>query len=226
MSLRTKHRERGIVALRSQRQPCTCRTHESISPFQKCILLARLIRVSPVTQLRRPRSARSAQSRRRRLRSRRESRAYCGLIFGISENGRTSSKRSRARHSSVDTTEHSAPARSGTASTAGRTHQFSTIISAAGSRSRRWLISGAFLAGRRRSVATPQRSSVLGRRLILFENPAAAAPLSVEQRAALTRLPWFNLEHSVADWQRGDIDGAYALARTMIEALRKDRSAP
>ncbi|TGR23139.1 MULTISPECIES: hypothetical protein [unclassified Mesorhizobium] len=66
----------------------------------------------------------------------------------------------------------------------------------------------------------------LGEASILFENPAAAAPLSGEQRAALTRLPWFNLEHSVADWQRGDIDGAYALARTMIEALRKDRSAP
>jgi hypothetical protein len=58
---------------------------------------------------------------------------------------------------------------------------------------------------------------------ILFENPVAPTRLTDAQRAALTRLPWFNIEHSVADWQKGDCDRAYHLARSMIETLQKDR---
>lgn len=58
---------------------------------------------------------------------------------------------------------------------------------------------------------------------ILLENPRAPTPLSKAQRGALTRLPWFNIHYSVAEWEKGDVDRSHALARSMIEAIRADR---
>jgi hypothetical protein len=60
---------------------------------------------------------------------------------------------------------------------------------------------------------------------ILFENPAAATPLTNAKRAALTRLPWFDIGHSISNWRPDDLDRAHALATSMIEALHKDRAA-
>jgi hypothetical protein len=56
---------------------------------------------------------------------------------------------------------------------------------------------------------------------ILIENPVANTRLTDEQRAMLTRLPWFSFEYSVAEWQPGDVDRARELAKSMITTLEK-----
>ncbi|GBQ40844.1 hypothetical protein [Komagataeibacter europaeus] len=64
----------------------------------------------------------------------------------------------------------------------------------------------------------------LDKATILFENPAAAAPLTDSLRAALTRLPRFELAHSIVNWQSGHIDQAITVARTMIDVLHNNRT--
>jgi len=58
---------------------------------------------------------------------------------------------------------------------------------------------------------------------VLLENPRAPTRLSKAQRGALTLLPWFNIHYSVAEWEAGDVDRSYELARSMIEAIRASR---
>lgn len=54
---------------------------------------------------------------------------------------------------------------------------------------------------------------------VLFENPAASERLPDAVRIALTRLPWFDISHSIADWKNGDVQRSTELARSMIETL-------
>ena len=63
----------------------------------------------------------------------------------------------------------------------------------------------------------------LDKATILLESPHAPNTLSNSERFALTRLPWFKVEYSVAEWTKGDIDRNLELARSMIETLAKDR---
>jgi hypothetical protein len=55
---------------------------------------------------------------------------------------------------------------------------------------------------------------------LLFENPIAPVPLSNTLRRMLTKLPWFDINHTIANWQSGDAQRAINLSRSMIEALR------
>lgn len=52
---------------------------------------------------------------------------------------------------------------------------------------------------------------------IIFENPEAEIPLPVTVRNRLTCLPWFDIAHSVVDWQPGDLRTSIKLSRSMIE---------
>ncbi len=54
---------------------------------------------------------------------------------------------------------------------------------------------------------------------VLYENPAAPERLPNAMRRAFTRLPSFDISHSVADWKSGDVQRSIELARSMIEAL-------
>lgn len=58
---------------------------------------------------------------------------------------------------------------------------------------------------------------------VLFENPAAATPISAAVRLKLSRLPQLDLYHSVADWSPGDAARSIALSRSLIETMRTDR---
>lgn len=54
---------------------------------------------------------------------------------------------------------------------------------------------------------------------VLFENPVVPERLSDAVRIALTRLPWFDVSHSIVDWKDGDAQHSCKLARSMIETL-------
>jgi len=58
---------------------------------------------------------------------------------------------------------------------------------------------------------------------IFFENPMAEMPLADAHRAALTRLPHFNLQFSIANWKENDVECARTLAKNKIKALEHDR---
>ncbi len=58
---------------------------------------------------------------------------------------------------------------------------------------------------------------------VVFENPSCPVPISNTTRRGLTRLPWFDINHTVADWQGGDLARATELSRSMIQALCADR---
>ena len=54
---------------------------------------------------------------------------------------------------------------------------------------------------------------------ILYENPVTSLPLSPAMRIAMTRLPWFDVSHSIANWKSGNIESVTKLARSLIEVL-------
>ncbi len=54
---------------------------------------------------------------------------------------------------------------------------------------------------------------------ILFENPKALMPLTDTHRKALTFLPYFRIDLSVADWDKGDIQRSHTLAISMMDVL-------
>lgn len=54
---------------------------------------------------------------------------------------------------------------------------------------------------------------------ILYENPVAYQPLSNAVRIALTRLPWFDVSHSIANWKSGNVQLSTQLAGSLIETL-------
>lgn len=56
---------------------------------------------------------------------------------------------------------------------------------------------------------------------VLFQNPVAETSISGQMRSGLMRLPWFNINHTVADWQPGDLSQALKLSESMIEELEK-----
>ena len=58
---------------------------------------------------------------------------------------------------------------------------------------------------------------------VVFENPSCPVPVSNTTRHHLTRLPCFDIAHTVADWQGGDLTRATELSRSMIECLYADR---
>lgn len=64
----------------------------------------------------------------------------------------------------------------------------------------------------------------LAKSTIVFENPECPTPISSKVRGMLTKLPWFDINHTVADWQSGDVVRANELSRSMIEALHRDRT--
>jgi hypothetical protein len=80
---------------------------------------------------------------------------------------------------------------------------------------------GRFYKGAIKSSRYSAAIICLQKATILFENPVTKTPLTDEQRATLTRLPWFSLEYSAAEWRPGDLDRAHELARSMISALEK-----
>ncbi len=60
---------------------------------------------------------------------------------------------------------------------------------------------------------------VLPEHVVCFENPEAAFPLAEGTRLRLARFPWFDLKHSVLQWQRGDVEQQLELDRRMIATL-------
>ncbi|WP_199028871.1 hypothetical protein [Ralstonia sp. ASV6] len=54
---------------------------------------------------------------------------------------------------------------------------------------------------------------------VLLENPWAAKPLPTRARFALNRFPWFDLQHSIADWYPGQAAGLVESQRKMIETF-------
>lgn len=58
---------------------------------------------------------------------------------------------------------------------------------------------------------------------VLFENSKAPTLFGDGVRGALTKLPYFNLGRSIANWQDGDVDRTNALSVSMIEAICKNR---
>lgn len=63
----------------------------------------------------------------------------------------------------------------------------------------------------------------LAKATVVFENSGCPMPISGTVRAMLTKLPWFDINHTVADWQKGDVARANNLSRSMIEALQRGR---
>lgn len=55
---------------------------------------------------------------------------------------------------------------------------------------------------------------------VFFENPSTQTSLPSILRHKLIRLPWFNLGHTVANWQPGDLMDSIRLSRSVIEALK------
>lgn len=55
---------------------------------------------------------------------------------------------------------------------------------------------------------------------VLFENPSAKTSMPRNLRHTLIRLPWFNIGHTVADWQPGNLGDGIRLSRSMIEAAQ------
>lgn len=54
---------------------------------------------------------------------------------------------------------------------------------------------------------------------VLFENPNQHVELPDVVRTAFTRVPWFNIGHSIANWCSGHVASSIGLSRSMIEGL-------
>ena len=52
--------------------------------------------------------------------------------------------------------------------------------------------------------------------VVCFENGAAEHPLVEDTRLCLTRFPWFELKHSILEWESGDVERQVELYRHMI----------
>lgn len=57
------------------------------------------------------------------------------------------------------------------------------------------------------------------RAVVLFENPWADKRLPKSFREACLKLPWFKLEHSVADWVPGEAEARIEIGKKSVEAL-------
>ena len=64
---------------------------------------------------------------------------------------------------------------------------------------------------------------VLGESATLLENPWAANRLGDEVRLGILRYPWFDLRHSICDWQRGDAKGQVEIQEGMIRVCDQNR---
>ena len=55
--------------------------------------------------------------------------------------------------------------------------------------------------------------------VVCFENGAAVCPLVEDTRLCITRFPWFELKHSLLEWEPGDVERQVELHRHMIGRL-------
>ena len=60
---------------------------------------------------------------------------------------------------------------------------------------------------------------VLPENSVLLEHPAPVHPLEPDTRLALCTYPWFDLAHSILDWEPGDAQSLLDLQRKMISRL-------
>ena len=78
---------------------------------------------------------------------------------------------------------------------------------------------GRFQMGGEKSSKLSAVLIVLPEHVVCFENPGAAFPLAEGTRLCLVRFPWFDLKHSVLEWQMGDVERQLELDRQMITRL-------
>lgn len=78
---------------------------------------------------------------------------------------------------------------------------------------------GRFRMGGERSSKLSAVLIVLPKHVVCFENPGAVFPLAEGTRLCLVRFPWFDLKHSVLEWQRGDVERQLELSGQMIARL-------
>ena len=60
---------------------------------------------------------------------------------------------------------------------------------------------------------------MMPKHIVCFENGAAVCPLIEDTRLSITRFPWFKLNHSLLEWEPGDVERQVELHRHMIGRL-------